>query len=106
MLFFHLRTFVILAIFPYKKRARVVFSMTSDVPIDAGFLSSDDGSPVNVDTKYLLPCQVSDTAALLWALESFLLSIDIVSRNQAENCHLLLVGNVVVYISLIYTLLT
>ncbi len=87
--------------FPVQKARPSLFSIAADVPIDDGFLSPDDGSPVTVDTISLLPCLVSDsTAALIWAMESFLPSINnIVLRNWETVALCLLVTSWSVYLS-------
>ncbi len=61
------------------------FSNTSDQPIDDDLFSSSDGAfDISVITKSLLSPLVSVDVALLWELESFFMSIDIVFYEDTE----------------------
>ena len=77
------------------------FTIKADQPIDDDFSSSDGASAITVVTKSLLLCLVSVDVVLLWELESFLVSIDILLCKGTENSRFLFLNNVVPYISLI-----
>ena len=57
-------------------------------------------------TKYLLSPLVSEDVALLWELESFLMSIDIVFCEDTEISRFSSLDNVEPYMSLIHAPLT
>jgi hypothetical protein len=82
------------------------FSITSDQPIDDDFSSSDCASATTAITKTLISSLVSEDVVLLWELELFLASIDIVLCIGTEISRFLSLQNFESYISLIYALLT